>query len=221
MILLVDNYDSFVHNLARYFRRLGQRTAVVRNDAVSVAEIRRAKPHAVVLSPGPCTPNEAGCSLEIVQKLCGELPILGICLGHQAIAEALGARIVRAAEPMHGRTSMIEHFEAPLFQGVPSPFAACRYHSLVVEPTSLPNELKVTATCDDGTLMAIEHEHFPVFGLQFHPEATLTDHGVQILANFLALAGISVEADPAELAASEHLTPVLSESTPWRQPLTF
>ncbi len=221
MILLIDNYDSFVHNLARYFRRLGQRTAVVRNDAVSVAEIRRAKPQAVVLSPGPCTPNEAGCSLELVRELLGELPLLGICLGHQAIAAALGARIVRAAAPMHGRTSQVEHFETPLFRGVSSPFVACRYHSLVIEPASLPSELRTTAACDDGTIMAIEHTEFPVFGLQFHPEAVLTEHGFRILANFLKLAGAHVEAGADELEADEHNLPVVSEPIVHRQPVTF
>jgi anthranilate synthase/aminodeoxychorismate synthase-like glutamine amidotransferase len=221
MILLIDNYDSFVHNLARYFQRLGQRTTVVRNDAVSVAEIRRAQPQAVVLSPGPCTPVEAGCSLEIVRELLGELPLLGICLGHQAIAAALGARIVRAAAPMHGRTSLVEHFESPLFRGVPSPFVACRYHSLVVEPASLPSELRRTAACDDGTIMAVEHTEFPAFGLQFHPEAVLTEHGFKTLANFLELAGIHVEAGCDELAADEHHLPVVSDPTIWRQPVTF
>jgi len=221
MILLIDNYDSFVHNLARYFRRLGQRTEVVRNDAVDVATIRRAKPRAVVLSPGPGTPQAAGCSLEIVRELQGELPILGICLGHQAIAAALGARILRATEPRHGRTSLVEHFDAPLFQGVPSPFVACRYHSLVVEPASLPSELKVTAVCDDGTIMAIEHVSYPVFGLQFHPEAALTEHGFQIVANFLTLAGVDVEANPDELAADERFSPIIMEPIVWRQPVTF
>lgn len=221
MILIVDNYDSFAHNLARYFRRLGQATEVVRNDAIDVAAIRTAKPQAVVLSPGPCTPEEAGCSLEIVRELHGELPILGICLGHQAIAAALGARIVRAEQPMHGRTSLVEHIGAPLFRDVPSPLVACRYHSLVVEPGSLPYELRVTATGDDGTIMAIEHVRYPVFGLQFHPEAVLTEHGYRILANFLELSGQPVTADVAALAATEYLLPVSSQQELLKQPVTF
>ncbi len=221
MILLVDNYDSFAHNLARYFRRLGQTTEVVRNDAIDAAAIRAAKPQAVVLSPGPCTPQEAGCSLEIVRELYAELPILGICLGHQAIAAALGGRIVRAEQPMHGRTSLVEHFRAPLFHDVPSPLVACRYHSLVVEPDSLPSELRVTATGEDGTIMAIEHVRYPVFGLQFHPEAVLTEHGYRILANFLQLSGQPVTVDVAALAAAEHSPPVSSQPEPMRQPVTF
>lgn len=221
MILLVDNYDSFAHNLARYFRRLGQQTEVVRNDAVSVADIRVAKPRAVVISPGPCTPNEAGQSLEIVRELHREVPILGICLGHQAIAAALGGQIVRATTPMHGRTSLVEHFEGPLFRDIPSPLVACRYHSLVVEPHSLPKELEVSAACYDGTIMAIEHTTHPVFGVQFHPEAVLTEHGFQLLANFLELAEIPVEFDLVKLAIDEHRSPSVPTSEHWRQPVTF
>jgi anthranilate synthase/aminodeoxychorismate synthase-like glutamine amidotransferase len=221
MILLIDNYDSFVHNLARYLRRLGQQTVVVRNDAATAAEIRRARPQAVVLSPGPCTPAEAGASVEIVRELHRELPLLGICLGHQAIAAALGGRIVRAATPMHGRTSLVEHFGSPLFRDTPSPFVACRYHSLVVEPASLPSELLVTAVCDDGTIMAFEHVKYPVFGVQFHPEAVLTEHGFRLLANFLALAGITIASDLEALAADEHREPDFSTPQVYRQPVTF
>jgi anthranilate synthase/aminodeoxychorismate synthase-like glutamine amidotransferase len=221
MILLIDNYDSFAHNLARYFRRLGQETRVVRNDAIDVAGVRRAGPQAVVLSPGPCTPQEAGCSLEIVRELHSELPILGICLGHQAIAAALGAKIVRARQPMHGRTSLVEHSGGPLFHDVPSPLVACRYHSLVVEPDSLPSELKVTATGEDGTIMAIDHVRYPVFGLQFHPEAVLTEHGYRLLANFLRLSGADVDADVANLAAAEHSPPVVVSPEPLSRPVTF
>jgi anthranilate synthase/aminodeoxychorismate synthase-like glutamine amidotransferase len=221
MILLIDNYDSFAHNLARYFRRLGQTTRVVRNDAIDAAEVRRAGPQAVVLSPGPCTPQEAGCSLEIVRELHTELPILGICLGHQAIAAALGAKIVRAQQPMHGRTSLVEHFGGPLFQDLPSPLVACRYHSLVVEPDSLPSELKVIATGEDGTIMAIEHVRYPVFGLQFHPEAVLTEHGYRLLANFLELSGLPSTADVSALAADEHSLPLVIPPEPLKRPLTF
>ena len=221
MILLVDNYDSFAHNLARFFRRLGQTTEVVRNDAIDVATIRTVEPQAVVLSPGPCTPHEAGSSLEIVRQLHTELPILGICLGHQAIAAGLGARIVRAKQPMHGRTSPVEHSQTPLFHDVSSPMEVCRYHSLVVDPDSLPSDLRVTATGEDGAIMAIEHLRYPVFGLQFHPEAVLTEHGYRILANFLQLCGQPTTADVTALAAAEHLTSAFIPPKPLSRPVTF
>jgi anthranilate synthase/aminodeoxychorismate synthase-like glutamine amidotransferase len=221
MILLVDNYDSFVHNLARYFRRLGHEALVVRNDATTPAAIRRMRPQAVVLSPGPCTPAEAGCSLAVVRELAGEFPILGVCLGHQAIAEALGARVVRAPQPRHGRTSLVEHRFTPLFAEVPSPFRVCRYHSLIVDEHSLPSALHVTARADDGCIMALEHATLPVVGVQFHPEAALTEHGYAILANFLAIAGCPVSASPATLQACEaplQGTPAYSAPV---QPVTF
>jgi len=191
MILLIDNYDSFVHNLARYFERLGQETKVVRNDAIDIAGVRQLAPQAIVLSPGPCTPAEAGCSTAIVSEFFDKLPILGICLGHQVIAEALGGRIVQANEPMHGRTSQVDHQQTPLFSKIPTPLTVCRYHSLVVQQGSLPTDLQVSATSADGTIMAIEHSVYPVFGVQFHPEAILTEHGYQLLANFLSLAGLT------------------------------
>lgn len=221
MILIVDNYDSFAHNLARYFQRLGQTTKVVRNDVIDVAGVRSVRPQAVVLSPGPCTPQEAGCSLEIVRELHAELPILGICLGHQAIAAALGGRIVRAKQPMHGRTSLVEHSRGPLFHDVPSPLVACRYHSLVVEPDSLPSELRVTARGEDGTIMAIEHIRYPVFGLQFHPEAVLTEHGYRILANFLQLSGIPATADITAIDVAEYSPPQFIPPEPLKRPVTF
>jgi len=221
MILLIDNYDSFAHNLARYFRRLGQTIEVVRNDAIDVTTIRAANPQAIVLSPGPCTPHEAGCSLELVREFHDNLPILGICLGHQTIVAALGGQIVRARQPIHGRTTLVEHFGGALFNEVPSPLIACRYHSLVVEPDSLPSELRVTATGEDGTIMAIEHARYPVFGLQFHPEAVLTEHGYRILSNFLELAEIPVTADISELADSEHSLPEFVPPEPLSRPLTF
>ena len=152
MILLIDNYDSFVHNLGRYFERLGQRTLVVRNDAIDAAGVRALMPAAVVLSPGPCTPTEAGCSVEIVKQLHRELPILGVCLGHQAIGQAFGARIVRATEPVHGRSSLVRHGGTGIFAGIANPATACRYHSLVVEQETLPPELAVTATLADGPI---------------------------------------------------------------------
>ena len=220
MLLLLDNYDSFVHNLARYFQRLGQQTRVVRNDSIDVAAIRALRPAAVVISPGPCAPNEAGCSLDVVRALIGETPILGVCLGHQTIAAALGAAIVRAA-PVHGRTAEISHDGSGLFAGIPSPLTVCRYHSLVVDEATLPAELAVTARTHDGVAMALAHRSASVFGVQFHPEATLTRCGFDLLANFLRIVGCPVDADPAQLAASEFRTAKPSTFQPPLQPVTF
>jgi anthranilate synthase/aminodeoxychorismate synthase-like glutamine amidotransferase len=221
MILLIDNYDSFVHNLARYFQRLGQETAVVRNDATTAAEVRRLAPQAIVLSPGPCTPSEAGCSVELVRQLGGDISILGVCLGHQAIAAACGARIVRAPEPRHGRTSVINHDGTGLFAGLPSPLVACRYHSLSIDPATLPVDLSAVARTNEGVIMAVEHASRLLFGVQFHPEATLTPHGYTLLANFLRIAGCRVEADPATLAADEHRSPAAARYAAPRRPVTF
>lgn len=190
MILLIDNYDSFVYNLARYFKRLGQETLVVRNDAIAVSDVQRLAPDALVLSPGPCTPVQAGCSVELVKEFYRTIPILGVCLGHQAIAAAMGAKVVRAPEAIHGRTSLIDHNDTSIFAGLPSPLKVCRYHSLIVDAASLPSHLNVTARTRDGLIMAISHTDFPVVGVQFHPEATLTDFGYQMLTNFLHLTGI-------------------------------
>lgn len=198
-ILLIDNYDSFVHNLARYFERLGQATHVVRHDAIDVAGLRKLRPDAVVLSPGPCTPQEAGCSLDVVRELHCDLPILGICLGHQAIAEAWGGRVVRAAEPVHGRTSEIRHVERGVFAGLPNPLVVGRYHSLVVDSATLPGELEITATTEDGVVMAIAHRELPVVGLQFHPESILTDYGYELLAAFLKHCGLASSAAPPSI----------------------
>jgi anthranilate synthase component II len=194
MLLLIDNYDSFVFNLARYFERLGQETVVLRNDVASVAKVRALKPAAIVLSPGPCTPTEAGCSLEIVHDLHKSIPILGVCLGHQTIAAALGGRVIRAREPIHGRASAVTHNGHGIFAGVPNPFSAGRYHSLVVEEATLPESLSVTARTADGVVMAIAHRRLPVIGVQFHPESILTECGYPLLANFLRVAGIGVPA---------------------------
>lgn len=221
MILLIDNYDSFAHNLARYLRKLEQEVLVARNDEIDVAAVRQLAPRAVVLSPGPCTPNEAGCSLELVRQLHHEIPMLGICLGHQTIAAALGANILRATEPMHGRTSTVEHDGSELFADVPKQFTVCRYHSLIVDPNSLPEELVISAKCDDGTVMSLRHFSLPVFGLQFHPEAILTEHGFELLSNFLQIAGLPSTADFAALSASEIRRPALSQPTLPQQPVTF
>jgi anthranilate synthase/aminodeoxychorismate synthase-like glutamine amidotransferase len=219
--LLIDNYESFVHNLARYFERLRVETRVVRNDATSVAEVRRLQPQAMVLSPGPCTPSEAGCGVELVRELHRELPILGVCLGHQIIAAAFGAKIVRANEPMHGRTSQVTHGNSRLFAEIPKQFQVCRYHSLIVDESTLPPELAVTARTADGTIMALEHVDLPVVGVQFHPEATLTEHSFRLLANFLAMAEIKTNASADQLAESEfRLTDSLDYQSPTR-PVTF
>jgi anthranilate synthase/aminodeoxychorismate synthase-like glutamine amidotransferase len=196
MILLLDNYDSFVYNLDRYLQRLGQRTVVVRSDAIATEAIGRLNPSAIVISPGPKDPDDAGCSMEVVRRFTGHFPILGVCLGHQAIGQALGGRIVRAASPMHGKSSMITHASHRLLRTLPSPFQVGRYHSLVIEPTSLPDELQATAWSDDGAVMAIEHRQHPVFGVQFHPESILTDHGYEVLRGFLRESGLRADEVP-------------------------
>jgi anthranilate synthase component II len=191
VILLIDNYDSFVHNLARYFQRLGQTTRVVRNDAISLAELVCLEPAAIVLSPGPCTPKKAGISLELVRRLHPRFPILGVCLGHQTIGEAFGGRIVRAPRPVHGQSSLVYHEGQGLLAQVPSPFPACRYHSLIVAADPIPSCLDVIARTEDGIIMALQHRELPVMGVQFHPESVLTPAGYQILAGFLRLAGLA------------------------------
>lgn len=198
MILLIDNYDSFVYNLDRYLQRLGQRTLVVRSDAIAVDAISRLSLDAIVISPGPKSPDEAGCSMEVVRRMSEQTPILGVCLGHQAIGQAFGGRIVRGHAPMHGKSCMIEHDGSPLFDEIPTRFQVGRYHSLVIEPASLPDSILATAWADDGTIMAIQHRTYPVYGVQFHPESILTTAGYQVLANFLALAGLEHNALPSE-----------------------
>ncbi|MCJ8142500.1 aminodeoxychorismate/anthranilate synthase component II [Ancylobacter sp. A5.8] len=189
MILLIDNYDSFVFNVARYFRELGQDIEVARNDALDVAAIERLRPDALVISPGPCSPDEAGVSLEAVRALSGRLPILGICLGHQCIGQAFGGRVVRAKTPMHGRASQVRHTGSDVFAGLPSPFAAGRYHSLAVELGD-DGPLDATAWSEDGEIMGLAHRQHPTFGVQFHPESVLTEHGYDILGNFLKRARV-------------------------------
>ncbi len=220
MILLIDNYDSFVHNLARYFERLGHATQVVRNDAIDPARVAAFNPAAIVLSPGPCTPAEAGCSLDIVRQWAGRVPMLGVCLGHQAIAAASGASIVRAGEPMHGRTSRVFHDGNNVLAGLPNPFMACRYHSLVVDRATLPDCMEVTAWTLDGTIMAIAHREWPVVGVQFHPESILTDAGYPILSNFLRIAGLAVPTTMPTMA-SERVDPIEPNTTWPDRPVTF
>lgn len=185
MILLIDNYDSFVCNLARYVRELGHEPLVRRNDALSLDEIAALAPERVIVSPGPCSPAEAGLSTAVIQRFGASVPILGVCLGHQCIGAAYGAEIVRARLPMHGKTSRIHHDGSGVFAGLPSPFVATRYHSLVIAPASLPDVLRVTATSEDGEIMAVEHREHPVVGVQFHPESALTEHGYRLLDRFL------------------------------------
>ena len=187
MILLIDNYDSFVHNLARYVRELGGRTEVRRADAVTVADIAALAPSHVIVSPGPRTPAEAGVSNAVVAGLGARVPILGVCLGHQCVAAALGGRVVRADRPRHGKTSPILHSGKGLFAGLPSPFEATRYHSLVVSREGLPDCLEVVATTPEDEIMALKHRTWPLWGVQFHPESVLTEHGHALLRNFLAL----------------------------------
>lgn len=189
MLLLIDNYDSFTHNLARYFSELGQQVMVVRNDLIDITGIEQLAPDYLVISPGPCTPNEAGISLQAIKHFAGRIPILGVCLGHQAIGQVFGAKVVRASQVMHGKTSAVEHTDSALFRDIDSPFVATRYHSLVLDWSSLPAEFNVTAWVEewDGqrTAMAIEHKMLPLHGVQFHPESVLTEAGHCILANFL------------------------------------
>jgi anthranilate synthase/aminodeoxychorismate synthase-like glutamine amidotransferase len=201
LILLIDNYDSFVYNLARYFQRLGHVTQIVRNDAVDAHQVELACPNAVVLSPGPCTPREAGCSLDVVRSLAGKIPMLGVCLGHQAIVEALGGRVIRAPEPVHGRASVIRHDGRGVFLGLPNPLTVGRYHSLVVDRDTLPDSLEVTAKTTDGVIMAVRHRQYPLVGLQFHPESILTQCGFGILSGFLRTMGLTVPSDVPDISS--------------------
>jgi anthranilate synthase/aminodeoxychorismate synthase-like glutamine amidotransferase len=193
MILLIDNYDSFVYNLARYVRELGEQTVVRRHDATTYDEIEALHPSHIIISPGPCTPGEAGISTEVVRRFGPRTPILGVCLGHQCIGAAYGAGIVRAARPMHGKASRIHHDGRGVFAGLPNPFLAGRYHSLVVAREGLPADLRVTASAPDGEIMAVEHVRHPVLGVQFHPESVLTEYGYVVLDRFLH--GASSRAD--------------------------
>ncbi|HEX6829862.1 MAG TPA: aminodeoxychorismate/anthranilate synthase component II [Burkholderiales bacterium] len=185
MLLMIDNYDSFTYNLVQYLGELGEDVRVYRNDAVTLDEIAALKPARIVVSPGPCTPNEAGVSVPLIQRFSGQIPILGVCLGHQSIGQAFGGRIVHARTLMHGKTSMIHHTGQGVFRDLPDPFEATRYHSLVIERESIPDCLEVTAWTDDGEIMGVRHRALPVEGVQFHPESILTQHGHDLLRNFL------------------------------------
>ena len=185
MLLMIDNYDSFTYNLVQYLGELGEEVKVVRNDEMGVDEVERLAPQRIVVSPGPCTPNEAGVSLELIRRFAGRVPILGVCLGHQAIGQAFGGKVVHAKTLMHGKVSQIHHRGLGVFRGLPTPYEATRYHSLAIERASCPAELEVTAWTEDGEIMGVRHRSLPVEGVQFHPESILTQHGHALLRNFL------------------------------------
>lgn len=187
MLLLIDNYDSFTYNLYQYLCELGEETEVVRNDQVSLDDVARTKPERIVISPGPCTPNEAGISVPLIRRFAGEIPILGVCLGHQCIGEAFGAVVAGAGEIRHGKLSSVTHDGKGVFAGVPSPFQAIRYHSLSIQPDSVPEELEVTAWSDSNVIMGVRHRRYAVEGIQFHPESIMTEHGKDLLRNFLQM----------------------------------
>ncbi|SDZ92300.1 anthranilate synthase, component II [Desulfuromusa kysingii] len=187
MLLMIDNYDSFTYNLVQYFLELGEEVEVIRNDKLTVDDIETLAPERLVISPGPCTPNEAGISVAAIQRFAGKIPLLGICLGHQAITEAFGGKVVRADRLMHGKTSPIEHDGRGLYQGLPNPFTATRYHSLIAERESFPAVLQVTAWTAEGEIMGLQHQNLPVWGVQFHPESILTTVGMDLLNNFLTM----------------------------------
>jgi anthranilate synthase component 2 len=186
-LLIIDNYDSFTYNLVQYFQMLGCQVAVRKNDQITLEDVQKVKPDALVISPGPCTPKEAGISVDLIKRFYKEIPILGVCLGHQAIGYAFGSNIVRAKRLMHGKTSMIYHTGEGIFKSIKNPFTAVRYHSLVIERESLPDILKITAESEDGEIMGIQHIEYPIFGLQFHPESVLSEAGMDLLRNFLEI----------------------------------
>jgi anthranilate synthase component 2 len=185
MLLMIDNYDSFTYNLVQYLGELGEDVTTVRNDAINLDEIERLAPERIVISPGPCTPNEAGVSVPLIGRFAGRIPILGVCLGHQAIGAAYGGRVVRAKQVMHGKVSPVAHTASGVFRDLPTPFAVTRYHSLSIERETLPDCLEVTAWTEDGEIMGVRHRELPVEGVQFHPESILTEHGHALLKNFL------------------------------------
>ncbi|GKS14389.1 glutamine amidotransferase [Paenibacillus chitinolyticus] len=185
MILVIDNYDSFTYNLVQYLGELGQDIVVKRNDAIDLPGIEELSPDHILISPGPCTPNEAGISLDVIRHFKGRIPILGVCLGHQAIGQAFGGDVVRAGKLMHGKTSPIYHDGKTIFEGIPSPYTATRYHSLIVRKETLPDCLEISATSDEGEIMGLRHKEYPIEGVQFHPESIITDHGLTLLRNFL------------------------------------
>ena len=189
MLILIDNYDSFTYNLVHFLGELGASCEVIRNDKITAEEVMKKKPKAIVLSPGPCTPNEAGVCLDLIAKAGGKVPLLGVCLGPQAIGQVYGGKVIRAPEPLHGKLSTIRHTDEGVFKGLPEKFDVTRYHSLIVERKSLPDDLEVTAETPDGLIMGLQHKTHPVHGVQFHPESIASQHGHKILENFLKIAG--------------------------------
>ena len=187
-LFMLDNYDSFTYNLVQYFGELGVEVIVARNDEISIEEIEAMEPDLICISPGPCTPTEAGISVDVIQHFAGQIPILGVCLGHQSIAAAFGGKIISAKQLMHGKTSAITHHGSDVFTDIPSPFTVTRYHSLAIERESLPDCLEITAEADDGEIMAVAHKELPIFGVQFHPESVLSEYGHELLSNFLKYA---------------------------------
>jgi anthranilate synthase component 2 len=185
MLLMLDNYDSFTYNLVQYLGELGQDVRVFRNDEITVEEVAQLKPRHIVISPGPCTPNEAGISVPLIHEFAGKIPILGVCLGHQSIGQAFGGKIIHAKQLMHGKTSSVFHNDVGVFKGLPNPFTATRYHSLVIERETCPDCLEITAWTDDGEIMGVRHKTLAIEGVQFHPESILTEHGHELLGNFL------------------------------------
>lgn len=191
MIVVIDNYDSFTYNLVHYLGELGAETSVWRNDQISADDVLALKPSGILLSPGPCTPNEAGICLEMIEKAAGKVPLLGVCLGHQSIGQAFGGRVVRAPQVMHGKRSPVRHADKGVFAGLPNPFQATRYHSLIVERETLPACLEITAETEDGIIMGLQHRELAIHGVQFHPESIATEAGHDLLGNFLGLCGIT------------------------------
>lgn len=187
MFILIDNYDSFTYNLYHYFRELGVDVAVHRNDQITVEEVLLLSPRGIILSPGPCTPSEAGICLDLIQKAKGTIPIFGVCLGHQSIGQAFGGNVIRAEKVMHGKVSPISHNNTGIFAGLPNPFTATRYHSLIVDHKSLPDCLEITATTSDGLIMGLQHKEFNIHGVQFHPESIASEHGHDLLKNFIKM----------------------------------
>ncbi len=194
MLLMIDNYDSFTYNLVQYFGELGEDVRVFRNDEIALDDIAALKPERIVISPGPCTPNEAGISIPLIRAYGGKVPILGVCLGHQSIGQAFGGEIVRAQQLMHGKTSMVHHLDSGVFAGLPNPLRATRYHSLVIKRQTLPDCLEITAWTDDGEIMGVRHKTLAIEGVQFHPESILTEYGHDMLANFLKIQSAPVPA---------------------------
>ena len=213
MFLLIDNYDSFTYNLFHYLGEIGVEVAVRRNDALSVADALAMRPEAIVISPGPCDPDRAGICLELIRQAAGRVPILGVCLGHQSIGQAFGGRVVRAPRPMHGKTSAVTHSGTDIFAGLPSPFIANRYHSLMVAREGLPECLVVTAESEDGVVQGIAHRELPLYGVQFHPESIATEHGHALLRNFLAIVAAGAATGTTTGVATSMITGMTAEGT--------